>query len=90
MKKILSVILCIGLGLGILQAQNIEISGRVVEANSQAPIEFATVKLLDAETGQMLAGTTSEADGSLLLISQDATFTLEISFIGFLTQKISD
>ncbi|MBD3627303.1 outer membrane beta-barrel family protein [Cyclobacterium sp.] len=90
MKKVLSFILCIGLGLGILQAQNIEISGRVVEANSQAPIEFATVKLLDAETGQMMAGTTTEADGSLLLISQDPTFTLEISFIGFLTQKISD
>lgn len=90
MRKIAFLILSMGMGLGLLQAQDIEITGRVVHANSERPIEFATVKLLDGENGQMIAGTTTEADGAILLTTQKENFIIEISFIGFVTQTISD
>ncbi|WP_162339678.1 outer membrane beta-barrel family protein [Cyclobacterium salsum] len=90
MKKQVPFILCMWLGLGLLQAQDIEITGKVVDANSQMPIEFATIKLLDGENGQMIAGTTTEADGGILLTTQKEIFIIEISFIGFITQTITD
>ncbi|WP_162415496.1 outer membrane beta-barrel family protein [Cyclobacterium roseum] len=90
MKIQVPFILSMWLGLGLLQAQDIEITGKVVHANSQMPIEFATIKLLDGENGQMIAGTTTEADGGILLTTQKESFIVEISFIGFITQTISD
>ena len=71
-------------------AQDIEVSGKVLVANSQIPIEFATIKLLDKESGNLLVGTTTKADGGLLLITQDETFILEVSFIGFISKTITD
>ncbi len=88
MKAILTVYCC--LVLFPLMAQNIEISGKVVEANSQSPMEFTTVKLLDAVTGEMIAGTTTEANGNILLITQNENFKLKISFIGFITKTIAE
>ncbi|SHM83817.1 Outer membrane receptor for ferrienterochelin and colicins [Cyclobacterium lianum] len=90
MKNTLTFILNLVLGLGYLQAQNIEITGKVVDANSGAPIEFATVKLLDGESKEMIAGTTTDASGAILLTTQRDNFFIEISFIGFITQTISD
>jgi len=72
------------------QAQDIEVSGRVMVEGSKSPIEFATIKLLDKESGSLLVGTTTKPDGGLLLITQDKTFNLEISFIGFISKTITE
>jgi len=90
MKTLLAFVIFIFLTIISSQAQDIEVSGKVVEANSKTPIEFATIKLLDKETGNLIVGTTTKPDGGLLLITQDKTFNLEISFIGFVTQKFTD
>lgn len=90
MKRILITIISLGISIGCLQAQTIEITGKVVETTSQTPIEFATVKLLDTQDGKLLAGTTTTADGTLLLTTQQTDFILEISFIGFITTRISE
>lgn len=73
-----------------LLAQDIEVSGKVVESRSENPIEFATVKLLDKTTGEMIAGTTTQPDGGILLNTTSNNFKVEISFMGFLTKEISD
>nr|MBI1228978.1 TonB-dependent receptor [Cytophagales bacterium] len=78
------------LALHGVQAQDIEVTGKVVDQASQSPIEFATVKLLDKTSGELLAGTTTQADGTLLLVTKRADFLLEISFMGFLTREIRD
>ncbi len=90
MKYVLIWILFFGLGIATAYSQGIEITGKVVDAKSQNPIEFATIKLLDGVSGQMLAGTTTLPDGNLLLSTESKDFTVEVSFIGFITQQLSD
>src|SRR5690606_28749240 len=90
MKYTLSLILFIVLGTVQAFSQDIEITGKVVDARSRNPIEFATIKLLDKSSGEMLAGTTTLPDGSLLLSTRSTNFLVEISFMGFITRQISD
>lgn len=75
-----------------LNAQNkpIRIIGKVVESTSQQPLEFATVKLADAQTAQLLSGTTTAPDGTFVLETEAADFSLEVSFIGFVPKTITE
>jgi len=79
-------------GLSPLAAQEnpIPISGKVVESASRQPVEYATVvvkRLLDDE---LVDGTTTAEDGTFNLSTPTAEVYLEVSFIGFETQIISD
>jgi outer membrane receptor protein involved in Fe transport len=90
MKYALIYILFFGLGISPVYSQVIEITGKVVDAKSQNPIEFATIKLLIGDSGQMLSGTSSMADGGILLSTESKIFSVEVSFIGFIPQQLSD
>lgn len=72
------------------QNKSITISGKVVEKASQQPLEYSTVKLLDAQTDQLITGTTTATDGSFSLETEAADFYLEVGFIGFVKQTITD
>lgn len=76
--------------LNTVFSQEVEITGKVVDKKNNSPIEFATIKLLDSSTGNMLAGTTTQSDGTLLLATTSKDFQVEISFMGFLTQVFSE
>ncbi len=90
MRFSLTCILFFGLGLSTVFSQSVEITGKVVDAKTQSPIEFATIKLLDKASGEMLAGTTTLPDGTLLLATESRSFSLEVSFMGFITQEFSE
>jgi outer membrane receptor protein involved in Fe transport len=90
MRFSLICILFFGLGLGTAFSQRVEITGKVIDAKTQSPIEFATIKLLDKTTGEMLAGTTTQSDGTLLMATESRNFSLEVSFMGFVTQQFAD
>lgn len=91
MKYLLTWVLIFGLGISAAYSQGIEITGKVIDAKSQNPIEFATIKILaNDSTSQMLSGTTTLADGTFLLSTQRENFLVEISFIGFITKPIKD
>ena len=72
------------------QDQTTEITGKVEESQSQQPLEYATVKLLDASTQELLSGTTTAADGTFALETEATDFYLEVDFIGFVTTKITE
>ncbi|MFP4095242.1 MAG: TonB-dependent receptor domain-containing protein [Cyclobacteriaceae bacterium] len=72
------------------QQVNIQVRGKVVESASQQPLEYATVRLLDSQGGQMLGGTTTGADGTFSLEANKADFTLEVDFIGFVSKTFSE
>lgn len=72
------------------QNQQTVIQGRVLEGNTQMPVEFATVTLADTESKQKIAGTTTRDDGSFLLKTTSTSFEIEVTFIGFESQKITD
>ncbi len=73
-------------------AQNsaIEVVGKVIESNSKEAVEFATVMIADADTKDPLTGTTTDADGNFSLSTTAERFYVEVSFIGYVTQKITD
>jgi len=76
---------------GVITGQNeIEVTGKVVDSKSGQPIEFATIVLNDLSTGDMISGTTSLPDGRFELNAPHANFEVEISFIGFSDQKVSE
>ena len=66
------------------------IEGTVVEAASGQTIEFATVVLHDAETEEILTGTTTEEGGKFLIESVSTSVYLEISFIGYENVYVRD
>lgn len=72
------------------QDKPITITGKVVESTSQQPLEYATVKLSDAETGEMITGTATAPDGTFELETKASDFSLEVGFIGFVTTTITE
>ncbi|MFK8057790.1 MAG: TonB-dependent receptor [Saprospiraceae bacterium] len=70
-------------------AQSITFTGLVVEAGSQQPVEFATVKALDKESRALVAGTTTDFDGRFELIVPSLNVELEFTFIGFSPSLVS-
>lgn len=75
-----------------LSAQNTKylITGKVVETNSEQPIEFATIMLGNSTTKAVIAGTTTDANGEFTVQSTTKDVYLEISFIGFVKKTIVD
>lgn len=84
---LLVVALCLGIHAGMAQSRTVTISGNVQD-NSGAPIAFATVLAGDRESQQALTGTTTLDDGSFVLETDANNFYIEISFMGFSTQRI--
>ncbi|WP_430613240.1 outer membrane beta-barrel protein [Flavobacterium sp. JP2137] len=64
-----------------------DISGKVFDP-SKAPLGFVNVVLYNSITDELVAGTMSDDKGSYLFSNiKDGSYLLEISFIGFKTQK---
>ena len=80
---------CLALINTNLKAQNtIQLFGQVVGGDQQTPLEYATVVLLENESDKLLAGTTTEADGSFSLQADQSDFYVEVSFIGYASTTI--
>lgn len=73
-----------------MQAQqpSIEITGKVVEANSDNPIEYATISVIDNYTKKPITGTITKPNGTFSLKIDANNFYVEVSFIGFVTATI--
>jgi outer membrane receptor protein involved in Fe transport len=90
--KYLKILLLILISSNFLFAQNqkIEITGTVLDSNSQNPVEFATVMIGDKNTKAAITGVTTQLDGMFLVETTAKDFFIEISFIGFVNQTISE
>ena len=73
-----------------LSAQQIDVTGQVVEARSNKPIEFATVTLSATDSQQPITGSTTDLDGGFLIQTDQSEFVVEVSFVGFNTHTIDD
>ncbi|MEM6397147.1 MAG: outer membrane beta-barrel family protein [Bacteroidota bacterium] len=72
------------------QADLFRFSGRVIDAESQQPIEFATVMMLTVLDDQSLGGNTTDADGRFTLEVNRSDVYFQVSFIGYETIEIRD
>lgn len=59
------------------------ITGKVIDAQSKSPVEFATVMVSSLTSGNMLSGETTDLDGNFTISLESEDVTLEISFIGY-------
>ncbi len=84
MRKIILSIFALLTGSVFLFAQQGTISGKVVEATSGFEVIGGTV--LVVETG---SGTATDLDGTYQLKLDPGTYSLEFSYVGFATQKIT-
>ena len=87
-SNIILIALLFFLNTSAIFAQNITISGKVIEKNSEQPIEFATVMLADKATKAVLAGATTDINGNFKLQTEQTDFYIEVSFIGFQKKTI--
>lgn len=90
-SKIFTILILFFGGTTISFAQrNITITGKVVEANGQQPVEFATIMVADPTTNEAMTGATTDLDGNFSVQIRTSAFYIEVSFIGFINQKITD
>ena len=76
----------------VLSAQegSILVKGTILDKESSQPIPFATIMAIDPDSKQMIARTTTEDDGTFSFQSEAPDISLEIRFMGYETQTISD
>ncbi|PHN07050.1 TonB-dependent receptor domain-containing protein [Flavilitoribacter nigricans] len=68
-----------------------KITGTLIDTVSEAPVEFATIVLVDSKTEKEINGTLSESDGSFKLQDvKNGTYTLQVSFLGYETRSIRE
>ncbi|MEM6965798.1 MAG: TonB-dependent receptor [Bacteroidota bacterium] len=66
-----------------------KITGKVVDAKTNEPVEFATVVLVNSEFGKQLDGSITDEKGKFKFSKVALKeYEIEISFIGYETQKI--
>ncbi len=72
------------------QSNPVEITGQIIDESSQEPIPFVTVLIVNIETSENITGTTIGDDGKFELKANTTNFYVEVSFIGYESQKISN
>jgi hypothetical protein len=61
------------------QAENVALSGRIFQSDGATPYANVTVRVIDQETGQAVASTTTGTDGSYAFETLDpGTYTFEV------------
>ncbi|MFD2726048.1 TonB-dependent receptor domain-containing protein [Hyunsoonleella rubra] len=73
----------------VLKAQNhdIRVVGKVVEANSNQPIAYATISILSNSEMKPITGGITKDDGSFSITTKASDFYIEISFMGYTTKS---
>jgi len=65
------------------KALEIEVKGKVIDSNSSAPLEFATVSIFKKADNSLLSGGLTEMDGSFSISIKPQVAYAVIEFIGF-------
>ena len=84
MKKLLSTIVCLILGVTMMMAQTKTITGTVTSAEDGEPIIGASVIIPGTQTG-----TVTDLDGNFSLKVPEGTKVLRFSYVGMQTQDVS-
>jgi len=65
------------------QVDSYTVVGVIMESSSAQPVEYATVVISDKASGNVLSGTTTDANGRFEVTVNSQDITVELSFIGF-------
>lgn len=64
------------------------IKGNIVDADSQAPLEYATITLFSHKDSSMVTGGISDATGNFLIETRPGRFFGKIEFLGYQSQVV--
>ncbi len=71
------------------QKASFTISGKVIDATNESPLEFATVALLKAVDSTVITGTMTDTEGSFNLSVAAGDYMLNVKFLGFESKYIT-
>ncbi len=72
------------------QRNGVVITGKVLDQDSEVPVEFATVAVINAADDKPVTGATTSSDGTFNFTTSTDDFYVEVSFIGFKKKTIRD
>ncbi len=72
------------------QSQRVAVEGKVIDAETGAPVPYATAALVSTANEQPFAGTTTNAQGVFVLSTDSMNFYVDISFIGYQKKRITE
>jgi len=78
------------LSLSAQSPDRIMVEGKVIDEKTNQHIEFATVIIGDPATQKPITGATTRNDGTFRIETTATEFYVEVSFIGFISKKITD
>jgi outer membrane receptor protein involved in Fe transport len=98
MKKLFTLITITALAITFATAQvvapvkgNGKITGSIIDTETNLPVEFANVALIDPKTGKPVDGAVADAKGKFTIVKIAAgTYHVAISFIGYETKTIEN
>lgn len=67
----------------LLNAQTFKIEGKVVDDETQNPLEFANASLLNASDSALLGGSTTDAAGKFEIQTKPGKYIVKVQFISF-------
>lgn len=67
------------------------ITAKLIDANTQEPLEYATAALYDQQSEALITGVITASDGRFKIASiKEGSYFLEVSFIGYAKQRIEN
>ena len=74
-----------------VQVSTAQISGKIIDATDNSPLEYATAALYNQTDGSLITGVVTSQDGSFVIDKvKPGTYYMEASFMGYDTKTISD
>ncbi|WP_299709635.1 outer membrane beta-barrel family protein [uncultured Tenacibaculum sp.] len=87
MKKITILFVLIGLSAFSQKNSKVTISGKILEANSNLPLEYATLILTSVKTNKVTGGVT-DINGKFSIDVPKGPYKMKVEFIGFKTKQL--
>ena len=77
--------------LGTIQVSTAQISGKIIDATDNVPLEYATAALYNQLDGALITGVVTAQDGSFIIDGvKPGAYYMEASFMGYDTKTISN
>jgi outer membrane receptor protein involved in Fe transport len=87
MKKLLLTVVVCAASIGLSLAQQIRISGLLLDSAASKPVEFATVALL--RDGKIIQGVNSDSKGRFVFNKiEKGTYAVQASLMGYISQTV--
>ena len=84
MKKLFNTLLLLTFTISVFAA---EVTGKVIDAGTKKPVDFANVSVLQGSDPAPVKGTVTDEKGEFALELANGTYTLVVSFMGYSEQK---